>query len=175
MHITEDILIAAFAPRGSSDGIRIISDKGRAVGYITDLRALYRKGQEKVAAQKVQKAANRVHMCRTVDKAINDLNAVFEGTPAKVFINQTMPNVKFQDATFYFMVTPGTERTRLSIIYPDIMSCGMVYPKGVSFTLNGNKNQVLLDGMDIDECIKFTRSFCEHIVDLKINNGVGTK
>ncbi|QBX32636.1 Alc [Aeromonas phage Asfd_1] len=175
MHVTEDILIAAFAPRGSSDGIRIFSDKGRSVGYITDLRKLYRDGQAKAEKAKVAKAAAHVHMSRTVNKAIADLKTVFEGTPAKVFINKTMPNVKFRGATFYFMVTPGTERTRLSIIYPNILSCGMVYPKGVSFVLNGNTNQVLVDGMDIDECIKFTRSFCEHIVEIEIGGNVGKK
>lgn len=171
---TTEVLIDMYAPNGSTDGIQIFNKAGKAVGYITDLRSSAQKAVEKKEKSKeysreyYQQAKS--NLGQFVHDTLLELKNVFAGTPAKVFINETMPNVNFMGAKFYFILSPLTEKVRVNITHPDACRMKYVFPKHAKIDIRQGGKSILLDGLTRDEGIALVKGFCANVVEFEFNN-----
>lgn len=117
-NITIEQITEKFAPNGTSDGIQLFNEKGRSVGYVTDLKVKYcqdynSKAGNRKAAQK--KAAARKEIIGDLAQEMEQY-LQSELNVGKVFINETMPNVDVNGQRFYVIIGNTLENSiRLNI------------------------------------------------------------
>ncbi|QSJ03589.1 hypothetical protein [Aeromonas phage vB_AsM_ZHF] len=168
---TVEILINTYALGGSSDGIRIFDKNGKVVGYITDLRkaahsAAEKKEKSKSYSREYYQQA-KTNIGPMVNEVVNELKNVFAGTPAKVFINETMPNVNFMGAKFYFILSPLTDKIRVNIIHKDACRMKYVFPQHAKLDIRQGGKSILIDGLTRSEGIALVKGFCENVVNFE--------
>lgn len=168
---TVEVLINMYAPGGSSDGIQIFNKAGKAVGYITDLRSAAFKADEKKEKSKTY-ARDYYNHAKTnlgpmVNEVLQELKDVFAGTPAKVFINETMPNVNFMGAKFYFILSPLTDKIRLNLTHQNACRMKYVFPKHAQLDIRQGGKSIMIDGLTRSEGIALVKGFCEHVVNFE--------
>lgn len=176
---TVEILINMYAPGGSSDGIQIFNKAGKAVGYITDLRkdahtASEKKQKSKTYSQEYYQQA-KTNLGPIVNEVLIELKNVFAGTPAKVFINETMPNVNFMGAKFYFILSPLTDKIRVNITHPNACSMKYVFPKHATLDIRQGGKSILIDGLTRSEGIALVKGFCENVVNFEFASQLAKK
>lgn len=116
VNVTE--VIEFFAPNGTTDGIQVFNEKGRSVGFLTDLKVKFcQKGNAKLNARKSQKVRadkrNEV-ISDLVEEMVLFLKA--ELPVGDVFVNETMPNVDINGERFYIIIGDTLESSiRLNI------------------------------------------------------------
>lgn len=163
--ITANDLIAAFAPNGSTDDIRIFNEKGRAVGYITDLRI---KFDQKHRASKKQKEYNnkiteerREKMPEAVNEMVEFLSNNLQG---EAFINISQPNVKINGCTCYITVDPMYDNQhRLAIMHRELTTVEMIDMVKDFRVSSGNTSdrQVLFNGLTRDDIVETIKKVCK--------------
>lgn len=99
-------VVSYFTEAGSTDGILVYNEKGRTVGYLTDLKIKYcQKQNAKTTARKSSRlaAAERKEIISDlVEEMVLFLRD--ELTTGEVFVNQTMPNVDVKGERFYIII-----------------------------------------------------------------------
>ncbi|UYD57595.1 hypothetical protein OFDDKENP_00219 [Aeromonas phage B614] len=174
MNITTEMLINEFAPNGYSDGIQIFSKGGKAIGYNTDLRTKMMKSaskkeySRKYAADYYKNAKD--NLGPVVQSVLDELKQVFAEVPAKVFINETMPNVHFMGAKFYFILSPLSQKVRVNIVHNDACRMRYVFPKNATLEIRHGGKNILVDGLERSEGIALVEGFAKHVANFELSN-----
>lgn len=111
-------VVEFFAPNGTTDGIQVFNEKGRSVGYLTDLKVKYcQKSNAKAnarASQKVRSSKRKEVISDLAEEMTLFLRS--ELRVGDVFINETMPNVDVNGERFYIIIGDSLESSiRLNI------------------------------------------------------------
>lgn len=179
MSITTQQIIAHFAPNGYDDGIKVFTKTGKEVGYITDLRMKMMKDASRkqkasaYSADYYKRAKEGFEL--VVDEVLKELESVFDGMPAKVFINETMPNVHFMGAKFYFILSPISQKVRVNIIHNDACRMKYVFPKHATLDIRRGGKDILVDGLDRAEGIALVKGFARNVAEFEFANQLGKK
>ncbi|AAQ81521.1 alc [Aeromonas phage 31] len=178
MFTTQDI-INEFAEGGYSDGIQIFAKNGREVGYITDLRQQMMKDAKKKEYSRTY-AADRYNRLKDdigplAQDVLKELKNVFANVPAKVFINETMPNVHFMGAKFYFILSPLTQKVRVNIIHKNACRMKYVFPKSAKLEIRRGGMDIMIDGLERDAGIALVEGFARHVAEFEFNNQLAKK
>lgn len=116
--ITPETIIAEYAPNGKHDGIQVFNEKGRSVGYLTDLKVKYcqaynTKSTRKKSAKKIAEARSEV-----IHELAEEMQMFLQSelVTGRVFINETMPNIDVNGERFYVIIGSSLESSlRLNI------------------------------------------------------------
>ena len=120
--VSVEQVIEMFAPNGTTDGIQVFNEKGRSVGYLTDLKVKFsQKSNAKQSAktgQKKRAAARNEVISDLVEEMVLHLRS--ECPKGDVFVNETMPNIDLNGHRFYVIIGNTLESSiRLNIRHPE--------------------------------------------------------
>lgn len=163
-YVTIEMIIDRFAPGGYSDGITIFASNTRPVGYVVDLR----REMMSEAKRKINQAAyssayymrRREDLPGLVEDTLAALKQEFVGTPAKIFINQTMPNMHLMGFRFYFVICATSKNIRLSINHPIIANTEfrkMFNTSGRLTWHNTSAHSLMIDNIDLAEGMEIAK------------------
>ncbi|WNL62963.1 hypothetical protein [Citrobacter phage Ci1] len=111
-------VVAFFAENGTTDGIQVFNDKGRSVGYLTDLKIKYCQKQNAKATVKKSSKIRREKLKEAASIMAEEMVLFLQSeVPNGVaFINETMPNIDIKGQRIYLIVGDTLERSiRLNI------------------------------------------------------------
>lgn len=104
--VSAEQVIEMFAPNGHTDGIQVFNEKGRSIGYLTDLKTKFcQKSNAKLTArvgQKKRTAKRNEVINELVEEMVLFLRS--ECPKGDVFVNETMPNVDVNGERFYIII-----------------------------------------------------------------------
>ncbi|AIA64827.1 inhibitor of host transcription [Cronobacter phage S13] len=123
VNVTE--VVEHFSPNGTTDGIQVFNEKGRPVGYLTDLKIKFcQKSNAKVkakASQKLRAAERKEIISDLVEEMILFLRS--ELRVGDVFVNETMPNVDVNGERFYVIIGNSLDSSiRLNIRHKEFVA-----------------------------------------------------
>ena len=111
-------VIAFFAENGTTDGIQVFNEKGRSVGYLTDLKTKYCQKQNAKATSKKSAKVRRDKRNEIISDLVEEMTMYLKSElpVGDVFVNETMPNVDVNGERFYVIIGDSLESSiRLNI------------------------------------------------------------
>ena len=165
--ITNQMILDTFAPNGREDGIYAYNEKGKNLGFLTDLRiALARKDKAYRVAQerRVKESALRDEkMPQAVEEMILFLQNNLTKIDADVFKNITQPNVHAMGHKFYLIVDPLNGNHRLGIMHATKSHADLVLEFD-GYKIQGKDmgtRHLLINGVSQDDIVEIILKVCQ--------------
>ncbi|QFR56176.1 host alc inhibitory protein [Serratia phage Muldoon] len=165
--ITNQMILDTFAPGGSEDGIYAYNEKGKNLGFLSDLRiALARKDKAYRVAQERRQRENQ-ERDEKMPQAVDDMIAFLENNLTKidatVFKNITQPNVHACGHKFYLIVDPLHGNHRLGIMHATKYHADLVLDFE-GYKIQGKDmgtKHILINGLSQDEIVEIILKVCQ--------------
>lgn len=162
--ITNEMIVNAFGDR--HDGIQVFKNN-KSVGFLTDLRVTLARNFKKKLKQK--EYSNRVAEARrdampdAVQEMLEFLENQLSKYDARVFINETQPNVHINDCKCYIIVDPIYGKHRLGIYNPNKEASEMAEEVEQCFKISSSDalHHILINSMSRDDIVEAIVKLCK--------------